>query len=75
MTRVVQARQGEPIDRLVWRVTGRGSPAIEAVLAANPGLAARGQALPEGLDVVIPDLAEAPADGAADPAAMIQLWD
>ncbi|MDZ4370113.1 MAG: tail protein X [Phenylobacterium sp.] len=68
--RVVKALQGEPIDRLVWRVTGLGSPAIEAVLAANPGLAAVGHALPEGLEVTIPEIASAPAQ-----APMLQLWD
>lgn len=70
MARVVVANQDEPLDALVWRATGLGSPAIEAVLAANPGVARLGTALPSGTEILIPDVAEAPAD-----APMLQLWD
>lgn len=70
MPRTVEALQGEALDALVWRATGLGSPAIEAVLAANPGLAAFGRALPMGAPVLIPDAAEVPAE-----APMLQLWD
>lgn len=64
------ARAGEPLDGLVWRELGLGAPAVQAVLAANPGLAAQGPFLPEGTLVLLPAAAAAPA-----PAPLIQLWD
>lgn len=70
MPRPVEAFQGETLDALVWRATGSGAGALEAVLEANPGVAARGRALPAGTVVIIPDAAEEPAA-----APMLQLWD
>ena len=67
---MVAALQGECLDALVWRATGRGADATDAVLAANPGLAAIAHRLPEGRIVVIPDLPAAPATPA-----LVQLWD
>lgn len=67
---IVNALQGEPLDALVWRATGQGAPALALVLAANPGLAANGTALPEGTAVIIPDLPSTP--GEID---LVQLWD
>lgn len=64
------ARQGERLDQLVWRSTGGGPAAVEAVLQANPGLAALGPALPEGREVLIPSIAPA-----AETVQLIQLWD
>ncbi|PKP91448.1 MAG: phage tail protein [Alphaproteobacteria bacterium HGW-Alphaproteobacteria-16] len=65
----VTARQGERIDELVWRATGGGPEAVEATLAANPGLAALGPALPEGREVTIPDTAPM-----AQAVELVQLW-
>lgn len=65
-----RARQGESLDALVWRVLGRTSGAVEAVMEANPGIAAQAAALPEGRLVTIPVAAAAPPR-----AALIQLWD
>lgn len=70
MPRPVQAREAETLDDLVWRETGQGSPALEAVMAANPGLARSGRRLAAGTTVTIPDAAETPAA-----APMLQLWD
>lgn len=70
MPRTELAFAGESLDALVWRVTGRGSSTVEAVMRANPGLAAGGRALAEGTPVLIPDAALAPAA-----ATLIQLWD
>lgn len=67
---IVRALAGEPLDALVWRTIGQAAPAVEAVLLANPGLAAFGPGLPEGTAVTIPAAAQAPA-----PAPLIQLWD
>lgn len=66
----VTAQQDEALDALVWRAIGRSAGAVEAVLAANPGLAASATALPEGAAVFIPAAAAAPI---SQP--LIQLWD
>jgi phage tail protein X len=62
------ARAGETVDAVVWRVLG--TSAVEPVLEANPGLAARGPTLPEGLAITLPAAAAMPA---APP--IPQLWD
>ncbi|WP_157218717.1 tail protein X [Flavisphingomonas formosensis] len=67
---VYAANQDESLDALVWRTTGGGPAALEAVLAANPGLAAIAAALPEGTPVTIPDTAPA-----QDERALVNLWD
>ena len=67
---IVDALQHESLDALVWRATGQGASALALVLAANPGLAANGTALPEGTSVIIPDLPSTP--GEID---LVQLWD
>lgn len=66
----VIAQQDEALDALVWRAIGRSAGAVEAVLAANPGLGAMGAALPEGAVVFIPAAAATPV---AQP--LVQLWD
>jgi phage tail protein X len=70
MSTVVTALAGESLDALVWRATGGGAGAVEATLAATPGLAALSLALPEATEVTIPD--DAPP---AAPIDIIQLWD
>lgn len=66
---IVTAVQGESLDALVWRATGRGGAALDAVLTANPGLAAIATALPEGTAVTIPAL---PAT--VETVDLVQLW-
>lgn len=66
----VRARQAETLDELVWRTIGGAAAAVEAVLAANRGLAGLGPALPEGTAVLIPDTNPAP-----EPLDLVQLWD
>lgn len=66
----VFALAGESLDALVWRATGSAAGAVEATLAASPGLAAISIALPEGTEVEIPDNAPPAA-----PIDIIQLWD
>lgn len=68
---VEPSRQGETVEALVWRVIAGDAEAVEAVLAANPGLADLGAILPEGTPVTIP------AAAASSPASatLIQLWD
>ena len=67
---IAYAQDREPLDALVWRELGLGAPAVQAVLEANPGLAAMGPLLPQGTRVVLPAAAAAPA-----PAPLVQLWD
>lgn len=67
-TRTVHARQGDTLDALLHRHTGRTAGNTEATLAANAGLADLGALLPEGTPVRI-------ATAPAAPRALIQLWD
>lgn len=74
-TRIAIAHAAEPLDALLWRVLG-GAPGpsigtVEAVLAANPGLAAVALALPGGYEVQIPIATAAPVKTAP----LVQLWD
>ena len=66
-----RALQDESLDALVWRINGGGASAVEAVLLANPGLAASAAALPENTLVTIPESA-APR---AEDLQLINLWD
>jgi phage tail protein X len=51
----VRAQAGDTVDALCWRHLGRTLSVTEAVLGANPGLAAVGVTLPAGHPVDIPD--------------------
>lgn len=66
---IERSQEGDTVDGLVDRVVGRGVTAVEAVLAANPGLARHGVFLPAGVAVVIPADAAAPH---LEP--LVQLW-
>ena len=71
MARTIQTQPDETIDALCWRALG-SSHAVEAIYAANPGLAAQGPRLPGGLTVTVPETATA-----ATPAprrGTVQLW-
>lgn len=70
MTTIVTALDREPLDALVWRVTGAGVAAVAMVLAANAGLAELALALPLGTTVVIPEISATSAT-----IDLIQLWD
>lgn len=70
MSIIVPAFQGETLDALVWRETGKGSGAVERVLDANPGLAAIAASLPEGHPVTIPTLPSTVSE-----IQLLQLWD
>lgn len=51
-----RTRQGDTVDWICWHHYGRQAVAVEAVLDANPGLAARGPVLPPGMIITLPDL-------------------
>lgn len=69
MTTKLRTIQGETVDALCWRHYGRTLGMTEAVLNANPGLAALGLVLPQGMLVVMPSLPQ------AQPKPITQLWD
>ncbi|MEH6698295.1 MAG: tail protein X [Brevundimonas sp.] len=66
----VEAEAGETVDALVYRTLGKGSPAVEQVMTANPNLADQGPFLTAGQRVVIPAVATTPATPPT-----INLWD
>jgi len=61
MIYVVQALAGERLDRIARKLFGaEGAGAVEALYAANPGLAAAGDPVPTGTSIVVPDAVQAP---------------
>jgi phage tail protein X len=63
-----RAREGDTADLIAWRVYGRqDAGVVEALLAANPGLADHGVEIPAGTLVAIPVAAPAVA-------ASVRLW-
>lgn len=61
-------REGDVLDDICRRVYGEQKPGqVEAVLAANPGLADRGVLLPSGVLIILPAL-EAQGE------ATVRLW-
>ena len=69
MAKQLRTLQGESVDAICWRHYGRSLGMTEAVLQANPGLAALGLILPQGLLVTMPELP------ASQPKPIVQLWD
>ena len=65
----VTASQGDTLDALCYRHYGRTEGVVEAVLAANPGLAELGAVLPHGTAVELPDVQTAPV------AETVNLWE
>lgn len=70
---VARARQNEPLDAVIWRETGQRT--VEAVLAANPGLADLGPFLPEGQAIDLQAASTAAAVAATSTRPLVQLWD
>jgi len=62
------SRQGEMVDWICWRFYGRQAVAVEAVLAANEGLADYGAVLPEGVAIRMPRLS-------VPSLPIVRLWD
>lgn len=56
MSAIHTTAAGDRLDRLAYKRYGHLSGTVEAVLAANPGLAEQPSLLPEGVAVVLPDL-------------------
>lgn len=57
MTVTVVSTEGDMIDAMVHRATGRTAGTLELVLDANPHLARQPPVLPAGVTITIPDAA------------------
>lgn len=68
----LRANQGDTLDAICWRHYGRTEGCVEAVLAANPGLAKLGAVLPMGTLIELPELARS---STAKTINLINLWD
>ena len=66
---IYRTSDGDTLDWICWKYYGRSSGAVEAVLEANSGLAARGPVYDAGLNIKLPDLPTAPQRQ------LIRLWD
>jgi phage tail protein X len=64
--------QNDVLDLVCRRRYGGERGALELVLAANPGLAARGEILPAGIEIRLPEL---PARRPSAAPARVRLWD
>lgn len=69
MSQLYVTRQFDEVDAICHRYYGRTQQTVEAVLAANPGLADMAPILPEGLTIMLPDL---PAPSTSE---TVRIWD
>lgn len=67
MAKTIRTSDGDRLDTLCYRYYGHLNGTVEAVLSANPGLAAIRQPFAAGVVILLPDL-PAQADKP------IQLW-
>jgi len=70
MPQIYTTKQGETVDLVCSKFYGRTRDATEAVLNANPGVAALGPILPLGTKILMPDIEARPAA-----TKLISLWD
>ncbi len=63
-------KQGQTVDLVCLDHYGRTAEVTEAVLAANPGLAAIGPVLPMGTSILLPDI-----DKKTTASRLVSLWD
>jgi phage tail protein X len=57
------------VDAICYKQYGSTGAYVEAVLAANPGLAAQGPFLPAGITIELPEFAQQPT------VETVKLWD
>lgn len=69
MSQLYATSQFEMLDDICWRYYGRTQQTVEAVLLANPNLADMMPILPEGLQILLPDL---PAPSTSE---TVRIWD
>lgn len=66
-------RDSDLLDLICFRHYGHTVGAVEKVLAANQGLAARGPVLPKGVSILLPDIGAPETKTAVKETLM--LWD
>ncbi len=64
-----RTKDGDVLDLICHKHYGRASWSIEAVYAANPGLAQKGAVLPAGLEIILPE-----AEDTRPASPTIRLW-
>ncbi|ONF43266.1 phage tail protein [Marinobacter lutaoensis] len=64
-----RTKDGDVLDAVCLAWYGRARGVVEAVLAANPGLAERGPVLPAGILIELPEFNRTPVNEAT-----IRLW-
>ena len=69
MSVIYCTREGDVLDWICWKHYKKQSGAVEAVLAANNGLADFGDILPAGLEIILPELSLPKTDQ------LVRLWD
>jgi phage tail protein X len=69
MSQFYVTRQFDELDHICWRYYGRTQQTVEAVLRANPNLADLMPILPEGLQILLPDL---PTPSTSE---TVRIWD
>lgn len=70
MSNIYITRQGETVDLACLAHYGRTEKVVEAVLEANPGLAALGMVLPIGTTIIMPSISST-----ATQPRLVSLWD
>lgn len=57
MSQTYRTKDGDMLDAICFERYGATSGTVEAVLAANPGLAELGPVYDAGVDILLPDIA------------------
>lgn len=65
-------RDGDMVDAICASHYGRTAEVTEAVLSANPGLAARGAVLDAGAEIILPDFGT--PEGKPKEIETVRLW-
>lgn len=58
---IAYANQNETVDSICYRMLGSTAGLVEQTLELNPGLADLGTCLPEGTEVLLPQIQSQPA--------------
>lgn len=61
--------ENDMLDWIAWKHYGTQTGAVEAIMEANPGLADKGDKLPAGLVINLPEIQKPKTD------TIIKLWD
>jgi len=69
---LIRALQNDTIDLMCWRHLGTTAGVVEATLELNPGLAAHGPVLPQGILVKLPSPDTVTGMAKTE---TVQLWD